>query len=390
MKLPSIIPYILNDNFVQKLQHILLTTTLGALFIFNAAHAAKAEAEKAEIVFAAIGPITGQDATTGEQMQRGTKAAIDQINSEGGILGQKIKLIIKDDACDPKQGVAIANSLGGDGVTAVIGNMCSGTAIPASKIYNEQGIFMVSPSATNPALTTQGLDNVFRVCGRDDQQGKVITDYLAKNYAQKPIAIIHDKTAYGQGLADEVRQKLRTLGQAEAFYDTINRGERDYSALISRLKQQNITVVAYGGYHTEAGLIVRQMREQGLKTILIGGEGLVTSEFWSITGKAGEGSLMSFSPDPRKIPSAAAAVNQLRQSGYEPEGYTLYSYAAAQILAEAITRAKSTDYSSIRKAMHEGAFHTVIGDIAFDQNGDVTKPDYIIYRWHDGNYSAVQ
>jgi branched-chain amino acid transport system substrate-binding protein len=327
---------------------------------------------------------------TGEQLQRGAVAAVEAINAAGGVLGQKLNLIIKDDACDPKQSVAIANELGGDHVFAVVGPMCSGSAIPASKTYNEEGVLMISASATSPQLTEQGFDNVFRTCGRDDQQGAVVADLIAKKYAGKNIAIVQDKTAYGQGLADVVKTDLNKRGIQEKLYESISRGERDYSALISKLKENNIDVMFYGGYHTEAGLIVRQMHDQGLTAAFIGDDDLTTKEFWSITGDAGEGAMMSFNPDPRVKPEAADAVKRIRAMGFDPEGVTLYSYAAVQIMADAIKRVGSLDLAKVVAAMHEGSYQTVIGDITFDGKGDVTKPDYIIYRWTKGTYVPLE
>lgn len=344
----------------------------------------------ADINIAAVGPITGQDAMTGEQMQRGAVAAVEAINAAGGVLGQKINLIIKDDACDPKQSVAIANELSGEKVFAVIGPMCSGSAIPASKTYNEEGIVMISASATSPLLTEQGFDNVFRTCGRDDQQGAVVADLIQKKYAGKNIAIVQDKTAYGQGLADVVKKDLNKLGIQEKLYESISRGERDYSSLISKLKQNNIDVLFYGGYHTEAGLIVRQMHDQGLTAAFIGDDDLTTKEFWSITGDAGEGTMMSFNSDPRTKPEAQDAVKRIRATGFDPEGVTLYSYAAMQIIADAIKAAGTLDTAKVVAAMHQGSYQTVIGNITFDGKGDVTKPDYIIYRWSKGAYAPIE
>jgi branched-chain amino acid transport system substrate-binding protein len=343
----------------------------------------------ADINIAAVGPMTGQDAPTGEQMQRGAEAAVEAINEAGGVMGQKLHLAIKDDVCDPRQAVAIANELSGEDVIAVIGNMCSGAAIPASKVLNEEGILMISPSATNPLLTEQGFGNVFRTCGRDDQQGDLVGAFIAKHYPGKNIAIVQDKTAYGQGLADEVKKTLNKLGVHEKIYESISRGERDYSALVSKLKENDVDVLFYGGYHTEAGLIVRQMRDQGLKTVFIGDDDLTTTDFWSITGDAGEGALMSFNPDPRARPEAADAVKRIRATGFDPEGTTLYTYAAVQALAEAIRRAGSADEAKIAGALHEGSFPTVIGPVEFDAKGDVKQPDYIIYRWSKGVYAPL-
>jgi branched-chain amino acid transport system substrate-binding protein len=344
----------------------------------------------ADIIIAAVGPITGQDATTGEQMQHGAEAAVADINAAGGVLGQKLDLLIRDDACDPKQSVAVANELAGETVFGVVGPMCSGSAIPASKVYNDENIIMVSASATNPLLTEQGYDNVFRTCGRDDQQGGIVGQFIAAKYPGKTIAIVHDRTAYGQGLADEVKKTLNGLGIHEAMYESVARGERDYSSLLSKLKENRIDVLFYGGYHTEAGLIVRQMRNQGMDTVFIGDDDLTTREFWSITGSAGEGAFMSFNTDPRTRPEAATAVKRIRASGFDPEGNTLYAYAAVQVLAGAITRAGSADYEKTVAAMHQGSYATVLGDISFDSKGDVTKPDYIMYRWTQGNYVPVK
>ncbi|HEU0118253.1 MAG TPA: branched-chain amino acid ABC transporter substrate-binding protein [Alphaproteobacteria bacterium] len=361
---------------------LLLSSLIALMFLAAPAYA--------DINIAAVGPITGQDASTGEQMQRGAEAAVDVINKAGGVLGQKLVLSIKDDVCDPKQSVAIANELSGAGIFGVIGPMCSGSAIPASKIYNEEGILMITASATSTALTDQGFDNVLRTCGRDDQQGIVVADYIAKHFATKNIAIVQDKTAYGQGLAEFVRDNLGKRNIHEKLYESVSRGERDYSSLLSKLKENNIDIVFYGGYHTEAGLIVRQMRDQGMKTVFISDDDTMTKEFWSITGDAGEGALMSFNSDPRTKPEAAEAVKRIRATGFDPEGITLYSYAAVQVMAQAITRAGTTQLPKVVAALHQGSYQTVIGDISFDAKGDVTKPDYVIYRWSKGEYAPLE
>ncbi|MDE2029203.1 MAG: branched-chain amino acid ABC transporter substrate-binding protein [Alphaproteobacteria bacterium] len=344
----------------------------------------------ADVTIVAQGSITGQDAPSGEQMQNGAQAAVDAINAKGGVLGQKIKLVIKDDACDPKQGVAVANELGDGSVFAVIGPTCSGTAIPASRIYNEEGIIMISPSATNPALTEEGFDNIFRTCGRDDQQGRAVARYILAHHRNAKVALIDDKTAYGRGIADQVRSGLKAGGMKVAFDWSINRGERDYSSLVAALKEHDIDVVFFGGYHTEAGLIVRQLRDAGDKALFIGDDDLTTREFWSITGKAGEGAMMSFSPDPRKKPEAADAVRRIRARGFEPEGLTLYTYAAVQALADAINRAGSLSEPKVVAELHKGSYDTVVGKISFDAKGDVTNPDYILYRWSNGDYAPVK
>ncbi len=340
----------------------------------------------ADILISTAGPMTGQYASFGEQMRRGAEMAVADLNAKGGVLGQKVKLTIGDDACDPKQAVAVANKFVSEGVVFVAGHFCSGSSIPASQVYTEEDILQISPASTNPKLTDEGGPNVYRVCGRDDQQGIVAGDFLAKTYGGKKIAILHDKTAYGKGLADETKKQLNKMGVKEAMYEAYTAGEKDYSALVSKMKSEGVDVFYLGGYHTEAGLMVRQAREQGYGVQLVSGDALVTDEFWKITGEAGSGTLMTFSPDPRKNPSAAPVVKKFRDSGYEPEGYTLYTYGAIQAWAQAVEKAGSTDTADVIEALNAGQFDTVLGKIGFDDKGDVTAPGYVWYEWKNGTY----
>jgi branched-chain amino acid transport system substrate-binding protein len=297
---------------------------------------------------------------------------------------------VGDDACDPKQAVSVANELADKGVVFVAGHFCSSSSIPASKVYMEQGILQISPGSTNPAYTDNGGWNTFRVCGRDDQQGQVAGRYIAEHYKGKNIAILHDNTAYGKGLADETKKYLNQAGVQETIYSAYVPGERDYSALVSRLKEAHIDVIYIGGYHTEAGLIIRQAHEQGLNAQLISGDALVTQEFWQITGPTGEGTMMTFSSDPRKRPDAAAVVQEFKAKGIDPEGYVLYTYAAIQIWAEAAQKAGTVDPKKVAAELKSaGPWPSVLGPIGFDAKGDVTKPDYVFYVWHNGNYHEL-
>src|SRR5437762_3176018 len=263
---------------------------------------------------AVVGPITGSNAALGEEMRRGAKMAVADINAKGGVLGKKLNLVIRDDAGDPRQAVAAANDVVGKKVVFVAGHYCSSSSIPASAVYNEAGVLQMTPASTNPALTDdaakKGWNNVFRACGRDDVQGGTAGKYLADRFKGKNVAIVHDKTAYGKGIADETKKAMNAAGLNEAMYEAITAGDKDFSALISKMKQANIDVIYFGGYQTEAGLIVRQARDQGLKAQFIGADALVTEEFWKITGAAGEGTLMTFPPDPRKVPAAKAVVDK--------------------------------------------------------------------------------
>jgi len=353
--------------------------TLGLALGFACALAGSASAQ---VKFGVGGPITGPNAATGAQMKNGTQQAADDINAAGGILGKKISVDFGDDVSDPKQGVSVANNFVGDGVKFVIGHYNSGVTIPASEVYHENGILEITPASTNPTVTERGLWNIFRTCGRDDQQGRVAGAYILKHYKGKKIAFVNDKTTYGKGLADETLKTIKAGGMKEVLNEGINTGEKDYSALISKIKQSGADLVYFGGLYTEAGLIVRQMRDQGVKAPLMGGDGITSDEFATVGGPGVVGSLMTYGPDPRNRPEAKAVVAKFRAKGFEPESYTLYSYAGVQIIAQAATAAKSLDPKKVAEKMHSGMnFKTVIGNIAYDKKGDITRLDYVVYIW---------
>ena len=344
----------------------------------------------AQIRIATVGPMTGEYASVGQQMKNGAEQAVADINKAGGLLGQQVVLDVGDDACDPKQAVSVANQMAAKKVKFVAGHYCSSSSIPASKVYGDEGILQMSPASTNTAYTDKGGWNTFRVCGRDDQQGLVAGQYLAKHFKNEKIAILHDNTAYGKGLADETQKSLHAAGGKEALYTPYTPKEKDYSALVSRLKQAGITVIYVGGYHTEAGLIIRQAKEQGMKATLVSGDALVTSEFWQIAGDAGEGTLMTFSPDPRLNKAASAVVAGFKAKNIDPEGYVLYTYAAVQIWAEAAKKIGSADPKKVAAALKAtGNWPSVLGPMSFDKKGDPMGAGYVLYIWKKGAYAQM-
>ncbi|QCI62866.1 branched-chain amino acid ABC transporter substrate-binding protein [Phreatobacter stygius] len=341
---------------------------------------------QAQIRLGVAGPITGPNAAFGAQLRQGTEQAVEDINAAGGILGQRITLSVGDDVSDPRQGVNVANKFVGDGIKFVIGHFNSGVTMPASEVYAENGMVFITPSATNPRITERGLWNAFRTCGRDDQQGAVAAAYLVRNYQGKKIAIVHDKTTYGKGLADETQKALNAAGIREVIYEGVNTGEKDFSALISKLKAAGVDIVYWGGLHTEGGLIVRQMRDQGVQAPLMSGDGIADDEFAAIAGPGAIGTLMTFPPDPRNRPEARAIVERFRTGRrFEPQAYTLYSYAAVQIFQQAAIATNSLDPKKVAEYMRSGVvFKTVIGDISYDKKGDITRADYVTYTWRRG------
>jgi len=364
----------------------------GAVLAAGLAFAGAASAD--DIKIGVAGPLTGPNAAFGAQLQKGTEQAIADINKAGGVLGNKFVLSLGDDVSDPKQGVSVANKFVGDGITYVVGHFNSGVTIPASEVYSENGVLMISPSATNPKVTERGLWDVFRTCGRDDQQGAVAGKFIADHYKGAKVAVLHDKTPYGQGLADETKKAMNAAGLTEVMYEGINVGDKDFSALISKMKDAGVTVTYWGGLHTEGGLIVRQSADAGLKSQFISGDGIVSDEFAAIAGPAAEGVLNTFGPDPRNNPDAAGIVKEFRDAGFEPEAYTLYSYAAVQVMAQAMTKAGTVDTQKVAAMIKSGGpWKTAIGSLEYDSKGDRKSLDYTMYIWKkgaDGKITYVQ
>ncbi len=374
----------------QSKQVGLRSRLFGAAIIVTTAMTAMATPVLAQTHIGMAGPLTGEYAAFGTQMKEGAEQAVADINKAGGVLGKPLVLDVGDDACDPKQAVSVANQFAAKGVKLVAGHFCSGSSIPASKVYAEEGILEISPASTNPDYTDKGDWNTMRVCGRDDEQGKVAGDYLAKHFKADKIAILNDNSAYGKGLADQTAKALHAAGGKEALDLAYTPGEKDYSSLVSRLKEAGISVIYIGGYHTEAGLIIRQAKEQGMNATLVGGDALVTNEFWQIAGDSGAGTLMTFPPDPRLMKSAADVVKEFKAKSIDPEGYVLYTYAAIQVWVDGVKKAGSTDPKKVATALKaSGNWPSVLGPISFDKKGDTTGGGYVFYVWKNGAYAQM-
>lgn len=343
----------------------------------------------ADLPVAIAGPMTGQYASAGDQIRKGAEMAIADINARGGVLGEKLALEVGDDACDPKQAVSVANTMVNKGIVFMHGHWCSSSTIPASDVYAESDIPMATVS-TNPQVTERGLKNVFRIMGRDDQQGLVAGNYLATQFKGKKIAVLDDKSAYGKGLADEMAKAMTAKGAKPVLRESITAGEKDYSGIVTKLKQAGVDVLAYGGYHTEVALILRQAQQAGLKLTVMGGDTMTNSELVTAAGPAADNVMFTFSPDPRKNPDAAPIVEKFRAAKVEPEGYVMYAYAAMQLFEQAATKAKSTKYAALEKAMRGGTFKTVIGELSFDAKGDQKAPGFVVYQWKDGKYDYAK
>ena len=348
---------------------------------------------QADIKIGVAGPHTGANAAYGDQLWRGAEQAAEDINGKGGINGEKIVLVKGDDACEPKQAISAANRLvDADQVVAVIGHFCSSSSIPASEIYDEAGIISISPGSTSPALTDRGLSSTFRICGRDDQQGIVAGNYIVDVLKASKVAVIHDKDTYGQGVADATRVQLNKRGVQEVLYEGLTRGEKDFNSVVTKIAATGAEVVYFGGLHSEAGPLVRQMREQGLQAIFISDDGIVTDELVTTAGGKSyvDGVLMTFVTDPRSLPQGAEVVARFRDKGYEPEGYTLFSYASLQALAAAFQATGSSDGQGAAQWLKSHPVETVMGVKEWDTKGDLKTSPYVMYRWNAaGKYQQL-
>lgn len=368
-----------------KTSHILPAAAFAATLLMSA------QTARADIVIGLIAPLTGPVAAYGDQVKHGAQTAVDVINKSGGVLGEKLVLKLADDAGDPKQGVSAANLLLGENVRFVVGPVTSGVAMAVSDVLAESGVLMVTPTATSPALTSRGLGNVFRTCGRDDQQAGVAAAYVLKNLKDKKVGIIHDKGTYGKGLADAFKKDINAGGMTEALYLSLTPGEKDLSAIVTRLRAANVNLIYFGGYHPEGGLLARQLADAGVKALIVGGEGLSNSEFSVIGGDTAAGTLFTNATDALKNPDSAQAVAALKEKGIPPEAFTLNAYAAVEVLKAGIEKAgKATDPTGAAKALKAGLqVKTAIGTLAYDKNGDLSSPSFSMFKWDGGKIVAA-
>ncbi|MGB9734763.1 MAG: branched-chain amino acid ABC transporter substrate-binding protein [bacterium] len=331
------------------------------------------------------GPMTGDQSIFGRDERRGVELAIEEWNKKGGVLGKKIELIVEDDQHDPRQAVAVANRLVTDGVVGVIGHFNSNCSIPASAVYHRAGIPMISHGSTNPQLTEQGFDNVFRVCGRDDQQAKIAANFVCNTLKLSRIAIVQDRTTYGEGLADEFKKWLSNNCKV-VYYGSIIQGDKDFHAVLTNIKAEKPDLIYFGGVYPEGGLLVKQARQLGIKAIFMGGDGIMGPEFIKIAGSDANGVYATFGPDINRVASARQFIDSYKKAYGEPGPYSIYAYVATNILLSAIKDSNSLDPAVIIKYLHSHSFNTALGTIEFDSKGDVVHSPYVIWQVQNGQF----
>jgi branched-chain amino acid transport system substrate-binding protein len=355
--------------------------------ILAALAATAADDAQADIPIGFNSALTGPYAWVGEPHLAGTELAIADLNAKGGVLGEPLQLSVADDGCNAELAPLAAEKLVSEAVAVAFGATCSGAAIPASKVYRRAGILMIEAGATNPKLTEAGDGAVFRLVGRDDLQGTMGGDYLADRWGSSNIAIVHDTSAFGKGLAEEVKKRLNERGVSEVLFTTYAPGAMDYSDLLDQLSGASIEVLYVGGYSPEAGLIIRQARDRKYGVQLVAGDALSTGEFWLVAGPAGEGTLFTSFSDPTQEPRAAEVMARVQARLQQANARALYSYAAVQLWAQAVEKTGTTDAARLADILRREEFDTVLGTIGFDAKGDVTGFDpFVWFVWTDGKW----
>lgn len=343
-----------------------------------------AASARAEVMIAVALPLTGPVAGLGEEMRSGIEAAIEEINAAGGVLGEQFKVRYFDDACNATQAAAVAGKVVASGPFALIGHLCSTATLAASNTYSEYVIPQITLSS-NVQITGSGYTHLFRLMGRDDQQAPALAKYMARSLARADrLAVIDDKGSWGVGFADKLVESLEGKGVKTKLRDKISIGQKDFSSLISKFREEDITVVAMGLYPMEAGLLVRQAREQGFKGSFFAGDPIQTNEFWKIADTAGESVRFSGPFDPRNTPKGDKLRAKLVTNKKPVSVYTFYAYAAVETIADALRQAGTKNTTALLLSLRRNTLNTIFGPINFDEHGDLKTFNYGIYAWHEG------
>jgi branched-chain amino acid transport system substrate-binding protein len=332
---------------------------------------------------------TGPDGEIGAAPIRGSQLAIDEWNAKGGVLGKKIETVVRDDEGKASQAVAVAQELVAAGVQAVVGHFNSGCSLPASEIYHQAGIVQITPASTNPQVTERGFTQTFRVCGRDDQQGDVSAKFALDTLKLKRLAVIHNKTAYGQGIAEVFKKTIEANGERVTLFDGLASEEMDFRATISAIQKSGAQGVFWGGMYNQAGPFFNQLRQAGFKGAFLGGDGIYDPELIKTVGAKADSLFISFGPDFVNSEAAKPFLAAYKQKfNQEAAGYSIYGYDAANILLAAIEKAGTTDAAKVSEALRSQAWNGLMGQTEFDAKGDLKKANFVIWTIRDGAFAV--
>ena len=336
------------------------------------------------------GAQTGSDGEIGLSMLNGSRVAIDEWNAKGGVLGKKIETVVQDDEASGQKAVTVAQTLVDAGIIAVIGHFNSGCTIPASRVYNDAKVVEISPGSTNPQYTEQGFPYAFRICGRDDQQGAVIAAYLHDQLKLSKIAILDDKTTYGEGLAKVVENIFTSKGGTVVMSQGIDKNDHDFRANIAVLKGSGAEALVWGGMYGQGGPLCVQLRVAGLTFPFVSDDGCQDQKFVDTVGGSAQNVFISFGRDYSNSPEAQTFVKKYKETYNRDVGsYSVYGYDAANVLLTAIDKAQSTDAEKVAAVMKGQPFDTIQGNIEFDAKGDLKVADYVIWTVKDGKLQEL-
>lgn len=339
---------------------------------------------------------TGTDGQFGSKMLQGSQIAIDEWNARGGVAGKKIESISRDDEGKPNQAVAVAHELVARKVIAIIGHFNSGCTLPSSTIYAQGGILQITPGSSNPQVTEQGIPTVFRTCGRDDQQGPVMAEFAYHKLGKRKVTVLHNKTTYGQGFAEEFKKRFEALGGTVTSFTGISAEELDFRANVEVIKKEGAEAIFWGGMYSQAGPLYNQMRQAGLDLAFLSGDGTYEQEFLNTVGPQARNIYLTFGSDYQSQPEAKAFLDKYR-ARYGQEGpYSIYGYESANILLQALEKIvnqsgwDSVNGALLAKTLHEGSFNTTMGTLEFDSKGDLKKVNYIIWTSQAGKFVPLK
>jgi branched-chain amino acid transport system substrate-binding protein len=331
--------------------------------------------------------MTGTLALLGGEVQDGAEAAVRLINEAGGVLGQQIALQSADDACAEDRAADVANQLVGAGVVFVVGHLCSVAAIAAAEVYAANGIVDIAPGAPDPRFTEDRPgDGIFRLFGREDEQGPTAAAFLVSQPANQRIAVIDDSSPYGGRLADSVTEAMGAAGRAPDLVTSYSVANPDFPGLVRQLKTAGIDVVFVAGTADDTANLRLEMASQDYHPLLMGGDTLASELYADPAGAEADGTLFTYQPDPAANPAAAPAIAAITADGGHADGFALYAFAAVEVWAAAVEAAGTTDYEAVAAAIVAGTFDTALGTLGFDAIGDVTLPGWAIYQWNNGEY----
>jgi branched-chain amino acid transport system substrate-binding protein len=375
------------DRIVRKL-FLLLVPALAAAAALVLDGCGGGKSDTIKIGLAAVQ--SGSDAAIGATMLNGAQVAIDEWNAKGGVLGKKIETISLDDEAKPDKAVNVAQTLVDDGVVAVIGHLNSNCTIPASRVYNDSKVIQITPGSTNPQYTEQGFPYAFRICGRDDQQGPMVGAFLHDQLKINKLAILHNKTSYGEGLATEVKKTFESKGGTVTMFQGIGQEENDFSANISVVKDTGAEAFFWGGMYGQGGPLVVRLRQEGLNIPFSTGDGCFDPSFINTVGAGAANVYLSFGKDYHSIPAAQSFLQKYKDKYHQPEGaYSVYGYDAANVLLTAISQAGTTDPDKVSAIMKGQPFDTILGKIEFDAKGDVKQSGFVIWTIKDGQFAVL-